>query len=82
MHERVVRLSAMGRRNGSTSPLRQSVVPKWWLLPVVSGPAHVRQWVLTCLTRWRSRLAHDDALLGRVTRIFLQTVEAFYARRA
>jgi hypothetical protein len=54
---------------------------------VVPGPAQpagvpLRQRVLTFPHAWRSRLAHDGALLGRLTRIFLQTVEAFYARRA
>ncbi len=31
---------------------------------------------------WRRRLAQDGALLGRLTRIFAETVHAFYAERA
>jgi hypothetical protein len=31
---------------------------------------------------WRRRLAQDGALLGNLTRIFVETVHAFYAERA
>jgi hypothetical protein len=31
---------------------------------------------------WRSRLGQDGALLGTLTRQFVQTVQAFYAQRA
>ncbi len=42
----------------------------------------LRQWVLTFPFSWRRRLAQDGALLGRLTRIFAETVHAFYAERA
>jgi hypothetical protein len=49
------------------------------VLPAQSG---LRQWVLTFPFSWRRRLAQDGALLGRLTRLFVQTVHAFYAERA
>ncbi len=42
----------------------------------------LRQWVLTFPFPWRRRLAQDGALLGRLTRLFGETVQAFYAARA
>ena len=42
----------------------------------------LRQWVLTFPFSWRPRLAQDGALLGRLTRMFVETVQTFYARRA
>ena len=42
----------------------------------------LRQWVLTFPFSWRRRLSQDGALLGRLTRIFVVTVHAFYAGRA
>jgi hypothetical protein len=38
--------------------------------------------VLTFPFAWRRRLAQDGALLGRLTRIFVETVHTFYAARA
>ena len=49
------------------------------VLPPESG---LRQWVLTFPFSWRRRLAQDGALLGRLTRITVETVLAFYAARA
>jgi hypothetical protein len=49
------------------------------VLPPQSG---LRQWVLTFPFSWRRRLAQDGALLGRLTRLFVQTVQAFYAECA
>ena len=49
------------------------------VLPPRSG---LRQWVLTFPFSWRRRLAQDGALLGRLTRIAVETVLAFYAARA
>jgi hypothetical protein len=49
------------------------------VLPPQSG---LRQWVLTFPFPWRRRLAQDGALLGRLTRLFVETVHAFYAGRA
>jgi len=49
-----------------------------WVLPPQSG---LRQWVLTFPFSWRRRLAQDGALLGRLTRIAVETVLAFYAGR-
>jgi hypothetical protein len=42
----------------------------------------LRQWVLTFPFSWRRRLAQDGALLGRLTRIFEETVHTFYVERA
>jgi len=49
------------------------------VLPPQSG---LRQWVLTFPFSWRRRLAQDGALLGRLTRLVVETVLAFYAARA
>ena len=49
------------------------------VLPPQTG---LRQWVLTFPFAWRRRLAHDGALLGRLTRLFVETVLTFYAARA
>jgi hypothetical protein len=49
------------------------------VLPPESG---LRQWVLTFPFSWRRRLAQDGGLLGRLTRIAVETVLAFYADRA
>jgi len=49
------------------------------VLPRQSG---LRQWVLTFPFPWRRRLAQDGALLGNLTRIFVETVHALYAERA
>jgi hypothetical protein len=40
----------------------------------------LRQW-LTLPFSWRRRLAQGGALLARLTRIFVETVHAFYAER-
>jgi hypothetical protein len=42
----------------------------------------LRQWVLTFPFAWRRRLGQDGALLGTLTRLFVQTVQSFYAERA
>jgi len=42
----------------------------------------LRQWVLTFPFAWRRRLAQDGVLLGNLTRIFVETVQTFYAGRA
>ena len=42
----------------------------------------LRQWVLTFLFPWRVRLAQAGALLGELTRIFVETVQTFYVGRA
>ena len=42
----------------------------------------LRQWVLTFPFPWRPRLAQDGELLGRLTQLFVDTVQAFYGRRA
>ena len=49
------------------------------MLPPQSG---LWQWVLTFPFSWRRRLAQDGALLGRLTRIAVETVLTFYAARA
>jgi Putative transposase/Transposase zinc-binding domain len=66
--------SCMGRRMCATAAnLIERVLPP-------STP--LRQWVLTFPFPWRPRLAQDGELLGRLTQIFVDTVQAFYARRA
>lgn len=49
---------------------------------VLSREAALRQWVLTFPFPWRAALARDGALLGALTRIFLETVQTFYVKRA
>ncbi len=41
----------------------------------------LRQWVLTFPFAWRSRLGFDAALFSALTRIFVQTVLAFFTER-
>ena len=66
--------SCTGRRmNAMAANLMERV------LPPESG---LRQWVLTFPFSWRRRLAQDGALLGRLTRMVVETVLAFYAARA
>jgi hypothetical protein len=66
--------SCTGRRmNATAANLMERV------LPPESG---LRQWVLTFPFSWRRRLAQDGALLGRLTRIAVETLLAFYADRA
>ena len=65
--------SCMGRRMCATAAnLTERVLPE----------VPVRQWVLTFPFSWRRRLAHDGALLGALTRLFVETVLAFYGERA
>jgi hypothetical protein len=66
--------SCMGRRMSATAA---NLIER--VLPPQSG---LRQWVLTFPFPWRRRLAQDGALLGNLTRIFVETVHAFYAERA
>ena len=49
---------------------------------LAQGQAARRQWVLTLPFSWRPRLAQDGELLGRLTQIFVDAVQAFYVRRA
>lgn len=66
--------SCTGRRmNATAANLIERVLPRQ------SG---LRQWVLTFPFPWRRRLAQDGALLSNLTRIFVETVHAFYAERA
>jgi len=66
--------SCMGRRMcGTAANLIERVLPP---------KTPLRQWVLTFPFPWRPRLAQDGELLGRLTQIFVDTVQAFYARRA
>jgi hypothetical protein len=65
--------SCMGRRMCATAAnLIERTLPE----------VDLRQWVLTFPFSWRRRLAQDGELLGRLTRIFVQSVHAFYAQRA
>jgi hypothetical protein len=65
--------SCMGRRMCATAAnLIEHVLPE----------VALRQWVLTFPFAWRRRLAMDGTLLGALTRIFIKSVHAFYAKRA
>ena len=64
----------MGRRMSATAAN---------LIERVRAPSTaLRQWVLTFPFSWRPRLAQDGELLGRLTQVFVDTVQAFYVRRA
>ncbi len=66
--------SCIGRRMCATAAnMIEHVLP-----PEVA----IRQWVLTFPFPWRAVLARDGALLGALTRIFLESVQTFYAKRA
>jgi Putative transposase/Transposase zinc-binding domain len=65
--------SCLGRRMcATTSNLVERVLPE----------VDLRQWVLTFPFAWRLRLGQDGALLSTLTRLFVRTVQAFYAQRA
>ena len=65
--------SCLGRRMCATAAnLIENVLPE----------VAVRQWVLTFPFPWRRKLAQDGTLLGALTRIFVESVEAFYTKRA
>jgi hypothetical protein len=66
--------SCLGRRMCATAAnLMEHVLPK---------AVALRQWVLTFPFGWRRRLALDGALLGALTRIFVDTVLSSYERWA
>ena len=66
--------SCIGRRMCATAAnMIEHVLPR---------EAALRQWVLTFPFPWRAVLARDGALLGALTRIFLESVQTFYAKRA
>lgn len=66
--------SCIGRRMCATAAnMIEHVLPR---------EAALRQWVLTFPFPWRVVLARDGALLGALTRIFLESVQTFYAKRA
>ena len=73
---------------GAKPPLGEAKAWPWAttaanLIERVLPPATLlRQWVLTFPFSWRPRLALDGELLGRLTQIFVATVQAFYVRRA
>jgi hypothetical protein len=52
------------------------------LMERVLPQSGLRQWVLSFPFPWRRRLSQDGALLGSLTRIFVETVHAFYVGRA
>jgi hypothetical protein len=65
--------SCLGRRMCATAAnLLDHVLPE----------VALRQWVLTFPFAWRRKLAQDGALFGALTRIFVETVHGFYAKRA
>ena len=65
--------SCLGRRMCATAA---NLIER--VLPDVA----LRQWVLTFPHAWRRRLAQDGALLSALTRIFVESVHAFYAERS
>jgi hypothetical protein len=58
--------------NATAANLMERVLPETGL----------RQWVLTFPFPWRRRLAQDGVLLGKLTRMFVETMHRFYAARA
>lgn len=66
--------SCLGRRMCATA---QNLVER-----VLPEQVALRQWVLTFPFPWRGRLARDGALLGALTRIFVESVERLYTSRA
>jgi hypothetical protein len=64
--------SCLGRRMCATAAnLVECVLPE----------APLRQWVLTMPFAWRMRLGYDAPLLGALSRLMVQTVLGFYAKR-
>ena len=65
--------SCMGRRMRAMSAnLMERILPE----------RDLRQWVLTFPFACRRRLAQDGALLSTLTRLFVDSVHSFYAKRA
>jgi hypothetical protein len=65
--------SCLGRRmNATAANLMERMLPETGL----------RQWVLTFPFPWRRRLAQDGVLLGKLSRIFVETMQRFYCDRA
>lgn len=65
--------SCLGRRMCATAAnLIEHVLPE----------VALRQWVLTFPFPWRRRLAQDGARLSVLTRLFVESVQSFYAKRA
>jgi hypothetical protein len=75
-------LSAVSIRGGRFPPGTYSAATPANLVERVLPPNALRQWVLTFPFPWRRRLACDGALLGALSRIFVETVHAFYVERA
>jgi hypothetical protein len=64
--------SCLGRKMSATAAhLIEDVLPA----------VDLRQWVLTVPFAWRKRLGYDGRLVSALTRIFVQTVLAFYRER-
>jgi len=66
---------ASGKRRRNNGALRSC-------LTYVDRLSGLRQWVLTFPFPWRGRLAHDGGLLSSLTRIFVKSVQSFYAKHA
>ena len=72
--EAVLCPSCLGRRlNAAAANLIERVLP---------DECSLRQWVLTFPFAWRLALAQDGALLRSLIRVFEDTLQGFYARRA
>lgn len=78
---RVVAFSCKGRGFCPSCLGRRMAAISSHLMDEVMPPVSIRQWVLTFPFAWRSRLGYDAKLLSNLTRLFVQTVLEFYARR-
>jgi len=79
---RLVAFSCKGRGFCPSCVGRRMCATAAHLIEEVLPAVGLRQWVLTFPFPWRKRLAHDGALLGRLTRIFVESANAAYAKRA
>ena len=78
---RLVAFSCKGRAFGPSCLGRRMCATAANLIEHVLPEVALRQWVLTFPFQWRRRLAQDGALLGALTRIFVESVQRFYAGR-
>jgi len=76
---RLVAFSCKGRGFCPSCCGRRMCATSANLIDYVLPEVGLRQWVLTFPFPWRRRLAQDGALFADLTRIFVDTVQAFYA---
>jgi hypothetical protein len=80
-HSQLVAFSCKGRGFCPSCLGRRMCATAANLVERVLPDVDLRQWVLTFPFAWRRRLAQDGALLGTLTRLFVATVQRFYAER-